>query len=410
MWQASTVTGALREVLNISQNYFVRGGSDRYFFSLTELLEGKGHRVIPFTAQHSENQPTEWARYFPDAVDFQSPSAGDLLDFIYSRRARQALERLLAEPRPDIAHLQIYYGQLTTAILGPLRRAGIPIVQTLHEYKLVCPVYTLLREGQPCQDCDGKHFWKAVVNRCNRGSLSRSLLSATEAYVSQAMGAIAGVDRFICVSEFQRQKLIELGVDSDKLVTIHNFVDVTSIPVNQRRGEYLLYFGRIERLKGIFTLIEAAAPLTTVPLLIAGEGAARAEAEALVERRGLSHIRFVGSKHGKELQELIARSLCCVLPSEWFENCPMSVLESYAHSRPVIGADIGGIPELVEVGEDGWLFPAGDVGKLRERLAGIIADPDAALALGLAGRRKVERRFSRDWHYGRVMDVYSKLL
>ncbi|MBW4698325.1 MAG: glycosyltransferase family 4 protein [Aphanocapsa lilacina HA4352-LM1] len=399
-------------VLKVSQNYFVRGGSDRYFFSLAALLEKKGHRVIPFAARHRENLPTPFAPYFPDPVDFASPSPADLVRFVHSRPAALALARLLAEHRPRLAHLHIYYGQLTTSILPVLRRAGIPVVQTLHEYRLACPVSTLIdAQGRLCQACDGKDYWRAVAGRCNRGSLARSLLSAAEAYHARLLGGVVDhIDRFITVSHFQRRKLAELGVPAEKMSTVHNFVDVSQIAVNPEPGEYFLYFGRVERLKGIFTLIEAAAPLGRTPLLIVGEGEARAEAEALVERRGLSHIRLLGPKGGKELQRLIGGSLACVLPSQWYENCPMSVLEAYAHSRPVIGSDIGGIPELVDPESDGWLFAAGDVEALRGRLLAALADREQTRSMGLAGREKVERRFSEERHYEQILDVYSKVL
>ncbi|WP_164928857.1 glycosyltransferase family 4 protein [Gloeobacter violaceus] len=399
-------------VLKVSQNYFIRGGSDRYFFSLAALLEKKGHSVIPFAASQPENLPTPWARYFPTAVNFSSPSPADLVHFLYSRPAARALARLLAEHRPHIAHLHIYYGQLTTAILPILRRAGIPAVQTLHEYRLACPVSTLIdAQGQLCQACSGKDYWRAVAGRCNRGSLARSLLSAAEAYYARLLGGVVDhIDRFITVSHFQRRKLAELGVPAQKMSTVHNFVDVSQIAVNPVQGEYFLYFGRVERLKGIFTLIEAAAPLKDTPLLIVGDGEARAEAQALVERRGLSHIRLLGPKRGEELQQLIGGSRACILPSEWYENCPMSVLEAYAFSRPVIGADIGGIPELVDPETDGWLFPAGDVEALRDRLLTALRNREQTLSMGLAGRKKIERLFSQERHYEQILDIYAKVL
>ncbi|BAC88404.1 glycosyltransferase family 4 protein [Gloeobacter violaceus] len=402
----------LPTVLNVSQNYFIRGGSDRYFFSLGELLEKWGHQVIPFAARQPENCETPWAHYFPEPINFTSPSARDLLRFVHSKPAADALSRLLGEHRPAIAHLHIYYGQLTTSILRPLKEAGIPIVQTLHEYRLVCPVSTLMSaDGQLCQSCNGKDFWQAVAKRCNRGSLSRSLLSAAELYYSHALGGVIDkVDRFITVSHFQRRKLAELGIPAHKMVTVHNFVDVSNIPVNPGKGDYFLYFGRLERLKGIFTLIEAAAPLTEVPLLIVGDGEAREEVEATVARRGLSHIRVLGPKRGRELQQLIADSLCCVLPSEWYENCPMAVLEAYAHSRPQIGADIGGIPELIEDGTDGLLFAPGDSEHLRECLLAMARDRRRAMEMGLAGRQKIERYFSQNHHYEQIVGVYNDLM
>ena len=166
--------------------------------------------------------------------------------------------------------MHIYYGQLTGAILQPLREAGVPIVQTLHDLKLVCPVYSLMSHGQICEACQGHQFWRATAKCCNRGSLSRSLLSTVESYVSRWAGSVDLVDRFISVSHFQRDKFVELGVPAEKITTIHNFIETAGVEPETTPGDYLLYFGRIERLKGIFTLIEAAALAPNMPLVIVG--------------------------------------------------------------------------------------------------------------------------------------------
>ena len=147
-------------VVNISQNYYVRGGSDRYFFSLGQLLEKQGHQVIPFASSQPQNQQTIWSKYFPDGVNFEEPNLKDISRFLYSAPAAKSIARLVKDNHPQIAHLHIYYGQLTSSILSPLKKAGIPIVQTLHEYKLVCPVYTMISHGKVCEACQGKKFKK----------------------------------------------------------------------------------------------------------------------------------------------------------------------------------------------------------------------------------------------------------
>lgn len=239
-------------VLNVSQNYYIRGGSDRYFFVLSDLLAEHGHRVIPFTSAQPENEATRWSKYFPRGVNFRRPGPLDLLRFIYSPRARRAMRRVIDEQQPDLAHLHIYYGQLTSSILAPLRDAGVPIVQTIHDFKLVCPVYSLLSHGKICEACEGKHFYRTVTNRCNRGSLARSTLSATESYVSRWLGSADYVDHFISVSNFQRDKLVQLGLPAEKITVVHNYKDTTGIASTATEGDYLFFFGRLEHLKGNF--------------------------------------------------------------------------------------------------------------------------------------------------------------
>ncbi len=397
-------------VVNISQNYYVRGGSDRYFFSLGELLEKQGHHVIPFASSQTQNQPTVWSKYFPEGVNFEKPSLRDISRFIYSAPAAKAIDRLVRDNQPQIAHLHIYYGQLTSSILSPLQNAGIPVIQTLHEYKLVCPIYSMISHGEVCEDCQGQNFWKAVIKKCNRGSLSRSVLSAVEAYVSQQLGAVDLVDHFITVSDFQRRKLIELGVPKEKLTRVHNFIDISDVVPTQKQGEYFLYFGRLEKLKGIFTLVEAAAAIPDVPLIILGDGNARQELEAWIEERGITHIKVLGVKKGKELQEFIANSICSILPSEWYENCPLAVLESLAYGRPVIGTNIGGIPELIIDGVDGFIIPPQDTIELRARLVYLAQHRDEALEMGAKGREKVKTQFCAEKHYREILDVYHKVI
>ena len=214
-------------IVNAGQNYHIRGGSERYQFALAQLLHHYGHQVIPFAAEHPKNEITPWSKYFPRRIDFEQPSPKDLLEFVYSRSAALSMESLLCDHQIDLAHLHIYYGQLTTSILSPLKKADVPIVQTLHEYKIVCPVYTLLSDNNICQACNGHAFWQATLKRCNRGSLSRSILSTVESSVSRMLGSVSKIDHFIAVSDFQREKLIELGLLADKVTTVHNFIDTS---------------------------------------------------------------------------------------------------------------------------------------------------------------------------------------
>ena len=399
-----------RTILNVSQNYHVRGGSDRYFFTLAELLRKHGHQVVPFTAASPNNESSEWENYFPRGADFEHPGAGDLLRFLYSYDAVKSIRQLLKDTDINLAHFHIYYGKLTASVLEVLKRDGIPLIQTLHEYKLTCPVYSHLSNDQICEACEGKHFWRALPKRCNRGSLARTALSVTESYISKMLGAVKKFDHFISVSHFLRKKMISHGMPEDKISTVHNFVDVSDITPNFSEGDYVLYFGRVHRSKGILTLIEAAVPLTDVPIYIVGDGEAMSEVQQIIEQNGCKHIHLLGFKQGDELRELILNSICTVLPSEWYENCPMSVLESYAYGKPVIGADIGGIPELIVDGVDGFLVPSGEQETLRDRLLWMFAHKDEAAEMGRIGRYKMETEFNADIHYERIMNVYQQFL
>jgi len=399
-------------ILNAGHHYHVQGGSDRCMLRLGELLEDKGHTVVPFASQHPDNRPSEWSGYFPSGVDTQDPSLSGAVRFVYSPEARRQMARLLDDGGPfDLAHLHIYYGQLTASILKPLLAAGVPIVQTLHEYTLTCPVHSHLSQGEICEACEGHAFWRALPRRCNDGSLARTALSVLEASVSRTLGDTRHVDHFIAVSDFLREKMIEHDVVApDDITTVHNFVDPDRFEPSRQEGEHVLYFGRIAPEKGIRTLINAVVPLTDLPVRIAGTGKQRESLEAEVTRRGLDHIEFVGFQDGEKLWDLVRRSICTVLPSEVYENCPMSVLESLACARPVIGADIGGIPELLDDRADGRLVPSGDAEALREALVWMQSHPDRAVEMGQRGRKKVDGHFSPESHYEQVRNVYTEVV
>lgn len=397
-------------VLNVSQNYYIRGGSDRIFFATTDLLKRRGHHVIPFAAADSRNQRTKWAPYFPAAADFERPGPLDLLRFIYSLPACRAIRALINDHKPDIAHLHIYYGKLTGSILPPLKKAGIPIVQTLHEYKLICPVYSLVSNGHICEACRGHHFWRAIPQRCNRHSLARTMLSVTESYMSRMLGSVNAIDHFIAVSDFVRTKMLANKIPAEKISTIHNYIDASKIKPGRRRGSYFLYFGRLERLKGIFALVEAAASLTQIPLLIVGDGNARSELAQIIERRNLEHVKLLGFKRGKDLEQLVQDSICTILPSEWYEPFPTTILESFAHARPVIASGIGGITEMITHGVDGLLVEAGNIEALREEMAWLAGNPRRAVDMGMSGRKKVETSFGPQAHYEKLLRVYQSVL
>ncbi|MET0377419.1 MAG: glycosyltransferase family 4 protein [Spongiibacteraceae bacterium] len=396
-------------VLNIGQNYRMTGGSDRYMFQLEALLSGAGIDVIPFAAAHPDNAPTEWNRHFPPTVNFNAPSSRDLARYIYNGAARQHLDELLHDHNISLAHLHIYYGQLSGSILKPLRDRGIPIIQTLHEYKLICPTYSLFADGKVCEDCGSGQFYRAIAKRCNRGSLARSSLSAIEAYVSRLLGAESAVDHFVAVSDFLRDKIIEHGIAPEKITTVHNFIDATQIEPSHQRGDYVLYLGRLERIKGIATLLDAIEPLTDVPLVIAGDGNDRDLVRAAEARLGKTRVDWRGFVGGRELGELIRNARFLVAPSEWYETFGLILIEAFAHGRTVISSRMGGMTEVVDDGIDGLLFEAGNVDALRSAILDLWTAPATTIAMGAAGREKVLARFSPQAHLQQILGVYHKV-
>lgn len=402
-------------VLLVNNYAHVRGGSERCFLDQLRLLEEHGHRVRvlstrpPAGIEAEGTLPEESELLEP--VELARPGPADVLRFHYSRAARAAVERMLARAAPpELAHLHITYGQLTASILSPLRRAGVPVLQTLHEYRLACPVSTFVSRGTICERCSGGSFWHALPRACNRGSFVRTLVSVSESYLSRALGAQSGVALFLAPSEFLRQKMLAHGLAPARIRTLPNALDPRAYEPARGPGEHFLFVGRLERLKGVLTLARAAARVRGLPLLLAGEGEARAELEALVRAEGLAHVRVLGHRPAAELRALVRAARCVLVPSQWYENLPMSVLEAMACARAVIATRIGGIPELVRDGETGFLVPPGDVEALAERLAFAAAHGDECVELGRRARTRVEREFSAEVHYSGLLAAYRSVL
>jgi glycosyltransferase involved in cell wall biosynthesis len=328
---------------------------------------------------------------------------------VYSFEARAKLSALLREYRPSIVHAHNIYHHISPSILGLLRKRGVPTVLTLHDLKIACPAYQMLTHDGVCERCKGRRYHNVIKHRCVKGSAVLSAVIFAEAAVHDLLGSYrCAVDKFVVPSRFYIEKLVEWGWPRDRFAYIPNFVDADAYPISEFAGSAFLYMGRLAPEKGLRTLIRAVA-LARVELWIAGAGA---EEPALRKLAGEvnANVTFHGRKNQSDLQALVGRCRAVVLASEWYENAPMSVMESFAMERPVVGAAIGGIPEMVQDGVTGMTFKSGDVHALAGRLQAMARLTAHQVAeMGRAGRALVLAEFSRDRHRQRLMDVYRTL-
>lgn len=395
-------------VLLVNNYGYIRGGSDRLFLDTGALLSKNGIQVDYFVPKDDKNIVSPCCNF--SGFDVNKPRINDIPDFFYSTESRNALIDYLKQNRPDIAHLHIYYGQITASILATLREFDIPIVQTLHEYKMHCPVSTSWRNQAYCNDCAGGRYWNCVRHRCNRDKIGRSILAAMESIISDRLGANSLIGRYMAVSEFQRQLLIEAGLHADKVVTVPNFVSDQAYNNNNIIGSYFLYFGRIENVKGIGTLIEAMQHIQGVDLLLVGDGNDKTHFEKLTVETRLSNIRFLGYKSGDDLRSLIAGAICTVAPSEWHETFGLVLIESFAQCRPVVASRMGGMTEIVTQGKDGLLFDAKDVPGLVKALRWMADNRESAVEMGENGQKKVKNLYSEESYFKRLSNVYQEAL
>jgi glycosyltransferase involved in cell wall biosynthesis len=404
-----------RRLLNINNYFYRRGGAEAVFFDHTALFEEAGWDVVPFAMQHEQNLPSPWSDYFVAEIEYGRDiglrdKVVQAAKVIYSFEAQRELERLIEKARPSIAHAHNIYHHLSPAVFQTLKKAGIPTVMTAHDLKLACPAYKMLRDGKVCEECKGGRIHNVMVHRCIKGSLPLSGVVFAETLLHKTLGTYRNkVDRFVVPSRFYREKLVEWGWPREKLVHIPNFVDVDAFSTNWTEGDYFVFAGRLAPEKGVDTLIRAAAA-SGQKLIIAGTGPEEVRLKKLADDLK-ADATFTGHLSGDNLFRLIGQSRALVLPSEWYENAPISVLEAYALGRPVIGSDIGGIPELIRPGETGAIAAPASVESLAEALSRMSEQSETERAtMGKMGRQWVAENFSRADYRDRMTALYAELI
>lgn len=406
------------KIMMVQKYHYRRGGDSVYMFNLAGILRREGHRMAHFSMHHPENMESEYSGYFTSELDFPalldngSPAAGwkVLSRSIYNREARDRITDLIDDFKPDVAHFHNIHDHLTTSIIRPLSSREVPVVWTCHDYRPVCPNSNFLSGREICERCLPGKFYNVFLNRCKKNSLSASFVAMLASYSDLIRGVFKKVGCFIAPSEFMKDKLTAGGIDSEKIEVVHNFIDTESYHPSGREKDYVIYFGRLSYEKGVDTLIRAFAGLEGVRLIIAGEGPESGNLKTLASQLNVSGVEFAGYREKEDLMRLVADSKLVVLPSRWYENLPFSVMESFALGKPVIASDIGGIPEMVEDGINGLLFPPEDEGGLMQQLKRLLSSGELRAEMGAAAREKAQKRYNSSSHYQRIMEIYQRLL
>lgn len=409
-------------VLQVNKFLYPVGGSEAVLFRTADLLERHGHDVSFFGMRDSRNAVPGSPEAFVSNVELrnggglrESLRRGALATagrFLYSREAAEKMEALIREAKPDVAHLHNIYHQLSPSILTPLRRHGVPVVLTLHDYKLICPNYTMHSGGAICERCKGHRYYQPVIQSCVKSSRLKSALCAIEACVHTATGAYSrGIDTYIAPSRFMADKVIEFGFDGRRVVQIPNFIDVEDYEPSYDEESYFAYVGRVETVKGVSTLVRAVSSSEVArgfELRIAGDGDARQALEQQCRDEAASNVRFLGRLDPADVGELVRKAMFLVLPSEWYENAPVSVLEAYAYGKPVVAARIGGLPELVVDGETGLLFEPGNAEDLRNKIEYLLSNPGLTKKMGKKARARAESTYGAAEHYRQLLATYER--
>jgi glycosyltransferase involved in cell wall biosynthesis len=402
-------------LLSINNYYYARGGAEVLFMQHNGMLAAAGWSVVPFCMRHDDNYPTPWSYEFVEEIELDGKHDGLATKLrkgakaVYSLEARAKVKGLLDRVAPDVCHAHNVYHHLSPSILGVIHGRGVPLVMTLHDLKLACPAYSMLARDGVCERCRDGRLFQVFTQRCMKGSALLSLLVMVESYLHRFLRSyVDNVDRFLVPSRFYLEKFVEWGFDRAQFRYLPNFVDSQRYEPSFEPGRRFAYVGRLSPEKGVATLIEAAA-LAGVPLDIVGTGRAERGLRELAERRSCD-VRFHGYLSGRALEKAIGGARAIVVPSEWYENAPLSVLEAYALGKPVIASAIGGLPELVVEGETGLTFAPRSAEALAERLRAVADLDDASVErMGAAARQHVAREYGPDRYLDGVRDTYLEL-
>lgn len=373
------------KILLIDVYNFNKGGAETVCFNTGNLLEEHGHEVVYFTLKWPQNKPSPFNKYFPESKETRNgplKQVKNLVNYFYHFEAAKKIEQLIINEKPDLAHIHLMWGQITPSIFPVLKKYHIPILFTVHDYRIVCPAYTFRDgKGRICEACQGRYFYKCFTHICCKGSKLMSAVMGAEQYFRNAFFSPAKyIDGFIYVSNFARniqEKYMPKLKDTPNIALYNFSTSIVGKPKAIPTDKYFLFFGRLSYEKGVMTLLKAFKDLPQCRLKIVGTGPKENELKAFAKENVMRNVVFLGYKTGKELTDLVSNAYFVIVPSEWYENNPMTIIEAYSVGTPVIGASIGGIPEIVVDGKTGFQFESGNVDDLRtviEKANSISAD------------------------------------
>lgn len=402
-------------ILQVHKYFWHRDGASNYAWDLSTALTKAGHTVIPFSMQHANNLPSPFSPFFVSEMDLHDPRKTSFLNkikyagrFIYSHEAREKITKLLDQEPVDVVHLHNIYHHITPAILPVFKARGIPVVMTVHDYKLVSPNYSMYHHEAVHEEDARGWYWSCVKNKCFKDSRAQSLLVTAEMIWHHKIKKYyeSGVQKFIAPSQFMLETCVRLGQPRDKFVHMPNPIDARAWTLAPDDAGYVAYVGRLSAEKGLKVLVAAARLTPKIPYKIIGTGELVGELQALAA--DLPNVEFCGFKSGEELKQLVAQARLLVLPSVWYENGPISVLEAKAMGKIVLASRIGGLPEMLP---DDLLCKPGEPNLLAELITRWHGTSLAARReVGLGLRRQVEHTNDPHKHVAAITALYESLV
>ena len=400
------------KILIVNKFHYLKGGSEKYYFDLANLLKEHGHEVAFFSMKDDKNIETGCKEYFVENSDMNSKNPFKALDVIYSKNNEKIMEKALDDFKPDVVHLNNFQRQLSASIIKPIKKRNIPIVFTAHDLQAICPSIVMLDNNKDiCEKCIRGKYSNCMKNNCIKGSKLKSVLGAIEGkYYRKNKIYIDKINKIITPSDFYKLKLIEDGIPKENIESIHNFINLENYNVKVEDEGYALYFGRLIKEKGIFTLLNAFEKIKDKKLFIAGDGPDLEKIKEYINENSMNNIELLGFLNAEQVKEHVRKSKFVVVPSVWYENCPYSILETLAMGKPIIGSNLGGIPELVKNNKNGLIYKYNNVDELTEKMNKLFEDKNLADELGKEAKKIAEEEFSKERYYTEIINIYEGVI
>ena len=409
------------KIVLVNYRYFISGGPERYYFNIKEVLEREGHEVIPFSIKSSRNEKSDYEDYFLDIVDDEVYFAQakkslkvvlkSFTRMFYSLEAKRKMRRLLRDTKPDMVYIMQFHNKISPSIIDAAKGEHVPVVHRISDFQYMCPNALFYNDRiGVCEDClKGKRL-SCVKYKCVLGSTVYSGIKMAAKMLHDMMGVTKKIDAFVVPSSFTLGKLREYGIPAEKLHHIPTFFNLKEKDPQVTYEPFVLFVGRIEKQKGLMTLIKAFEG-TDMKLKIIGFSNDGYEDELKEYLKGKKHsIEFLGRMTFEEIVPYLKECRCTVMPSEWYDNFPNVILESFAYKKAVIATDFGSLPELVVDGETGLTFPYADADELRSKAKYMLTYEAEAQRMGAAAYREIEDKYSPAAHYGELMKVFKQKL
>lgn len=373
-------------------------GEDSIALREKDLLESKGEHIYFYT---KDNKETDNYTLKEKIIFFKQT--------VYSQKTRDEVKDIVRDFKPHIAYTHNIFPLISPSIFHTLYKESIPCVQNVQDYRWLCPNGVFYINDRICERCKNGAFWNAIRYKCFRNSFLLSGLYATTISINRLAGIFKKIDAFLCTTEFNKQKLMEAGIEEKRIFIKPNYLDITHIEPLYGSGDYIIFLGRLSPEKGLWTLVNAFEKLKDYKLRIVGTGPLEEPLKEYIKEKGIKNISIEGFKQGKEKDSLLKNALFMVFPSEWYEHFPIVLLEAFAFGKPVIASNIGNMPLIVEDGKSGLHFKAGDAFDLADKIRTLSQNPTDIINMGIYARKKLELEYTPEVNYKILRSIFDKI-